>query len=193
MPLLGVTSADVAVLLILVVILVFYLKRETAEVEYVTAATDGRRYLCLKLPDRQEAAERLADLTGRMLSLVRHMMAIAPDDDDVLQLYGNFDPDSIHEGSVTSGYTSFSVSKGESITLCIRQSDLSFVDTNTVTYVAIHELGHLMTSTVGHDALFWANFKRLLEEAIATGLYVRVDFAASPEPYCGIQITSTVV
>lgn len=191
--LLGVTSADVIVLLILVVILVFFLKRGTGEVEFVTAESDGRRYLCLKLPDRQEAAERLADLTGRMLTLVRHMLAISPDDEDVRQLYQNFDPDAIHEGSHTSGYTSFSVSKGESITLCIRQSDLSFVDANTVTYVAVHELGHLMSSTVGHDDIFWANFKRLLKEAIAVGLYERVDFAANPEPYCGIEITSSIV
>lgn len=193
MSLFGVTPADVIVLLILVVILVFYLKKETGEVEYVTAKTDGRRYLCLKLPDRQEAAERLADVTGRMLRLVQHMVAVDPDDVEVRQLYENFDPDAIHEGSHTSGYTSFSVSKGESITLCIRQSDLSFVDANTVTYVAVHELGHLMSATIGHDQLFWTNFKRLLTEAIKEGVYERVDFAATPEPYCGIQITSSVI
>lgn len=190
---LGVTSADVAVLLILVMILVFYLKRKSGEVEYVTAALDGRRYLCLKLPDRHKAAEHLAALTGRMLRLVQHMMAIAPDDPDVAQLYQNFDPNAIHEGSHTSGYTSFSVSKGESITLCIRQSDDSFVDINTVMYVAVHELGHLMTKTIGHDQTFWINFKRLLQEAIKQDLYSRVDFSKKPEPYCGIEITSSVV
>lgn len=190
---LGVTSADILVVLILLLILVSYLRRRAGEVEYVTAALDGRRYLCLKLKDRQQAAEHLADLTGRMLRLVQHMMAIAPADREVAQLYRNFDPDAIHEGSHTSGYTSFSVSKGESITLCIRQTDNTFVDLNTVTYVAIHELGHLMSSTVGHDQTFWANFKRLLQEAIKIDLYRRVDFASEPEPYCGIEITSSVV
>lgn len=190
---LGVGRADVIVLIILVVILLFYVKREVGEVTYVTAALDGRRYLCLKLPDRQEAAERLAALTSIMLKLVQHMVATAPEDLEVQQLYRNFDPDAIHEGTHTSGYTSFSVSKGESITLCIRQTDDSFVDTNTVAYVAIHELGHLMTTTIGHDTTFWANFKRLLEQAIEIGLYTKVDFAAKPEPYCGIKITSSVV
>lgn len=189
----GVTTSDIVVLVILLVIFAFYIKREAGEVVYVTAALDGRRYLCLKLPDRQEAAERLADLTDRMLKLVRHMMAIAPDDGAVAQLYGNFDPDAMHEGSHTNGYTSFSVSKGESITLCIRQADDSFVDTNTVMYVAVHELGHLMSSTIGHDQVFWDNFKRLIIEGIAIGVYDRVDFATKPEPYCGIKITSSVV
>lgn len=189
----GVTSADVVVLIILVVILAFYVKRETGEVVYVTAVSDGRRYLCLKLPDRQEAAERLAEITARMLKLVRHMVATAPNDTAVQQLYANFDPDAIHEGSHSNGYTSFSVSKGESITICIRQVDDSFVDTNTVVYVAVHELGHLMSATIGHDQPFWDNFKRLLIEAIAIGIYVRVDFTANPEPYCGIKISSSVV
>lgn len=190
---LGVGRADVIVLVILTIIIAFYLKRESGEVAYVTAASDGRRYLCLKKPDRQEAAERLAALTGIMLQLVHHMVALAPDDPDVQQLYTNFDPDAIHEGTHTSGYTSFSISKGESITLCIRQTDDSFVNTNTVAYVAIHELGHLMTTTIGHDASFWANFKRLLVEAMGIGLYKKVDFAAKPEPYCGIKITSSIV
>lgn len=190
---LGVTSADVVVLVILLVILAFYLKKQSGEVTYVTAALDGRRYLCLKLPDRQEAAEHLAHLTARMLKLVNHMMALAPDDPAVQQLYRNFDPDAIHEGSHTSGYTSFSVSKGESITLCIRQTDDSFVDINTVMYVAVHELGHLMTATVGHDQFFWDNFKRLLEAAMTMGLYDKVDFGSNPEAYCGIKITSSVV
>lgn len=190
---LGVTRADVVVLVILVVILVFYLKKASGEVTYVVAALDGRRYLCLKLPDRQEAAERLAGLTERMLSLVHHMVAISPDDEAVQQLYRNFDPDAIHEGSHTSGYTSFSVSKGESITLCIRQTDYSFVDPNTVTYVAIHELGHLMTASIGHDETFWSNFKKLLEEAMKIGVYEKKDFTSSPEAYCGIKITSSIV
>lgn len=190
---LGVGRADVIVIVILAIIIVFYVKRQSGEVTYVTAALDGRRYLCLKLPDKQEAAERLAALTSIMLRLVHHMVATSPDDPLVQQLYRNFDPDAIHEGTHTSGYTSFSISKGESITLCIRQTDDSFVDRNTVAYVAIHELGHLMTTTIGHDETFWANFKRLLEEAIKTGLYTKVDFAAKPEPYCGIKITSSVV
>lgn len=190
---LGITQADVVVVAILLIVLAFYFKRKTGEVVYVTAARDGRQYLCLKLPNRQEAAERLADLTDRMQRLVRHMMAVSPEDTSVMQLYTNFDPDAMHEGSHTNGYTSFSVSKGESITLCIRQTDDSFVDTNTVMYVGVHELGHLMSATVGHDQTFWDNFKRLLAEAIKIGVYARVDFATNPEPYCGIKITSSVL
>lgn len=191
---LGVSGADVFVLVILLAILIFYFRRKDSEVTYVTAKLDGRKYLCLRLPDMQEAAERLAELTQIMLKLVEHMVAVSPHDKDVQRLYDNFQPNAIHEGNHTDSFaTSFSVNKGESITLCIRQTDDSFVAINTIAYVAIHELGHLMTSTIGHDDLFWSNFKRLLEEAIKVGLYEKVDFATNPEPYCGIKITSSVV
>lgn len=189
----GVTKADVFVILVLVAILIFYVKRQYGEVVRVTASRDGRRYLCLKLPDQQEAAERLAEVTEAMIALVRHMVAIAPDDVDAKRLFSNFNPDAIHEGNHESSYTSFSVNKGESITLCIRQRDNSFVPINTVVYVAFHELAHLMTETVGHDPVFWDNFKRLLTEAISIGLYQKIDFDKKPEPYCGIQITSSVI
>lgn len=189
----GASKADVFVLVVIFVIVVFYFKNRNAEVTYVTAQADGRSYLCLRLPDRQEAAEKLAALNESMIALVRHMAASAPDDEAVARLYANYDPDAIHEGSWTTGYTSFSVNKGESITLCIRQKDWSFVEHNTVMYVAIHELAHLMTQTIGHEPDFWANFVRLLDQAMLVGLYTKVDFAADPEPYCGITITSSVV
>jgi hypothetical protein len=43
---------------------------------------------------------------------------------------------------------------------------------------------------VGHT---WDNFKRLAVQAIAIGIYTRVDFDAEAQPYCGISISSSVV
>jgi hypothetical protein len=42
----------------------------------------------------------------------------------------------------------------------------TFVDKNVCLYVAIHELGHVMTAELGHTDTFWSNNKRLLKEAI---------------------------
>jgi hypothetical protein len=108
-------------------------------------------------------------------------------------LYSNYNADSISEGTVESGYTSYSVNKGEKIILCIRQKDQSFVDKNTIMYVAVHELGHLMTKEVGHPDTFWKNFRFLLDEAIKIKLYIADNYAAKPKDYCGIQITNTIL
>ncbi len=175
-------------------IAVMYFTRRFGEVMYVRSTVDNRRYLVRKLPDARDAADMLARLNHDLMTLVQHMMAkYGRTRTDVQQLYKNYDPEAISEGGVEHGYTSYSVNKGEKIVLCIRQKDNAFVTHNVVMYVAIHELAHLMTHEIGHTDLFWANFKFLLQEAIKIGVYNYQDFANDPQPYCGIEITSSIV
>ena len=185
--------AEIFVVFIMSVILLMYLVNHYGEVEYVKSTTDQREYLVRNLNDKQEAADLLASVTKDLKTLVHHMMAKFPDMPDVKQLYTNFNPNSISEGSVDSGYTSYSVNKGEKIILCIRQKNQTFVDKNTILYVAIHELGHLMTPEIGHTPSFWKNFKFILNEAVLLKLYVKTDYAEEPEDYCGIKITNSVI
>ena len=184
---------DAFVVVVLVAIILMYVKRHYGEVDFVRSRVDGREYLVRRLPDATEAADMLARANQRLARLVQHMVAKFPDDPAVKRLYDNYDPEALSEGGMEAGYTSYSVNKGEKIVLCLRQRDNSFVDPNVLTYVAVHELGHLMSATVGHNDEFWANFKRVLEEAMAIGIYKKVDFAAQPHSYCGISITSSVV
>jgi hypothetical protein len=170
-----------------------YIRRYYSEVEYMTSKVDGRDYLVRKMPDSQEAADRLARLNSRLLTLVRHMAAKYGDNRDVLRLQQRFSPDAVSEGGMENGYTSYSINKGERIVMCIRQTDGSFVDDNVVLYVAIHELAHIMTIEVGHTDTFWSNFRFLLNEAVEIGLYQKVDFQHKPSDYCGIKINSSVI
>jgi hypothetical protein len=59
--------------------------------------------------------------------------------------------------------------------------------------LCIHELAHLMTREVGHTPGFWANFRLLLSEARSLGIYKLEDYAAAPQAYCGITISSNVL
>lgn len=184
---------ELFVIFVMVVIIVMFIQRQRGEVEYFKSSVDERYYLVRKLPDMKDAADYLADINKKLVKLVRHMVAKYPDNDDVLQLYKNYKPDSISEGSADTGYTSYSINKGEKIILCIRQKDKTFVDKNIVMYVAIHEIAHVMTKDVGHTKSFWSNFKFLLEEAININVYNRQDFNNIPQEYCGIEINNSVV
>lgn len=188
--------AEIFVIFLMMVILMMYLAKHYGEVEYVRSTFDQKEYLVRNLEDKQQAADLLAMVTDGMSKLVKHMMAKYPENPDVQRLYENFNPDSVSEGSNETGYTSYSVNKGEKIIICIRQKDKNntFVSKNTIMYVAIHELGHLMTEDIGHTTPFWDNFKFLLKEAMAPplNLYVKVDYAQDPHEYCGIQITNSV-
>lgn len=184
---------QVFIIFLIVAIVVMFIQRQFSEVEYVMSKADGRRYLVRKLPDAQKAADYLADVNSMLTKLVRHMMAQEPGNEEIQQLYNNYNPEALSEGSIESGYTSYSVNKGEKLILCIRQRDQSFVDKNVIMYVAIHELAHIMTKEIGHTEQFWSNFKKLLEEAMTLGMYHKVDYNNKPQDYCGIKITNSIV
>jgi predicted metal-dependent hydrolase len=59
----------------------------------------------------------------------------------------------------------------------------------TLTFVGIHEIAHIMTKSVGHKDEFWNNFKFLLENAKEGGIYEPVDYKLKPREYCGMNIT----
>lgn len=184
---------DYFVLFILAVIVFFFIKNYYGEVEYVTSKVDGKRYLVRKMPNSQKAADMLAELIQDSNKLVQHMLAKYRDYPETMRLYENFNKNDITEGSPDSGYTSYSINKS-SIVLCLRQKDSNeFANKNVVRYVLYHELAHLMTASIGHTKEFWDNFKFLLQEAIAIGVYEKQDFNNNPQPYCGIRITSSVI
>ena len=56
-------------------------------------------------------------------------------------------------------------------------------------YVAIHEIAHIATKSVGHTDEFWKNFKFLLQEAKEIGIYEPEDYKKNPKNYCGMKIT----
>lgn len=185
--------AEIFIVIIIVVILIMYIHNYVStEVEYVRSKVDGRAYLVLSLPDKQKAADYIADINKSLIKLIKHLRAKFPDNKDYERLYKNYDAHALSEGSPQSSYTSFTTNKS-AITACIRHPDSSFVDKNTIMYVLIHELGHMSTSEIGHTKHFWDLFKEMLGEAVEIGIYAKKDYKANPAPYCGIQLSSSVL
>ena len=189
--------SDSFVAVVLLAFTAFYVKQHTAEVETVTSTFDNREYLVRSLPNKQQAANLIAQVNKRLQILVKHVSeeTTEADPEDVGRLVRNFDPDAISEGTEKSNYTSYSINKGEKIVFCVRskEDNLKLIDINTLTYVAIHELGHLMTKEIGHPPEFWDNFKFLLREAVKIGLYDKVDYSKNPVKYCGMKIKSSII
>ena len=114
-------------------------------------------------------------------------------DERVKRLMRKFNPSNIMETKGGSRQTSYSVNKGEKLVFCLRAKNKqeSLVDMNTLTFVALHELAHIMTVSVGHTVEFWKNFKYLLQEAVKIGVYKKVDYSRTPKDYCGMKVTDT--
>jgi hypothetical protein len=184
---------------IIVIIITIYIKFETKNNELITVASskDNRKYIVRNLPDSHLAADSLSMLRNKLINIVEYMGNKYPEDDRVKRLVKNFNPDAISESLPDTKYTSYSVNKGEKILFCIRQRDEknNLVDLNTMTFVGIHELSHLMTLSIGHEKEFWDNMEFLLQCVLDSGknIYEYQAFHKDPKPYCGTMITDTPV
>ena len=186
--------------LLLVVITIFYLYLESksSEVKYVKAR-DGNEYLVRNLPDKRQAANKLAMIKKSLDAIVKHLKENRELKDyfckreEIDLLIENYNPDSLSESSPGNKFTSYSINKGKKIVYCLRSKDGSnrLVDENTILFVAIHELGHVMTKEQGHVPPFWDNMKFLLKIGIKLGIYNYVDYSSKNQEYCGTQITDT--
>jgi predicted metal-dependent hydrolase len=165
----------------------------TNDLTSIKSNVDGKMYQVRNLPDKQEAADLLAKIRIKLEKLVDAMNKKYTDDSNVNQMVEKFNPNNITESPKSNKYTSYSINKGEKIVFCIRQKNDTeeLVDENTVTFVAIHELAHIMTKSVGHTEEFWDNFKRLLKESVKIGIYDRENYTNDPKEYCGIQVTDS--
>ena len=162
----------------------------------VKSSVDGNTYQVRDMPDKQEAADLLARVRQRMQKLYNYLIATYPEKLQVKQLKQNFkpDPSRISESTPDAEHTSYSVNKGESVHFCLRQrqgNNESLVKENIMVFVALHEMAHMVTPTIGHGPDFWNNFGWLLKIAEDQGIYTYEDFSAHPVSYCGVKITDS--
>jgi hypothetical protein len=163
---------------------------------HVRSKVDGLMYNVRDLPDKQEAADLLARVRRKLQQLIDLLRQRYPNKPQVMQLNEKFeaDPRRFYEATPDAEHVSYSVNKGDSIHLCLRQKDKKsepLVDENVMMFVALHEMGHVITppTVKSHGPEFWNNFGWLLREAESIEVYKYQDFAAHPVSYCGEKIT----
>ena len=192
----------VSFFLLLIVITIFYVYLETKslDVKYIVSNVDNQEYLVRNLPDKQEASDLMANININLKKLIASVNKIErqanfTDEnlEDIKRLTKNYREGNISESNPGNKYTSYSINKGEKIVFCIRSKDGldTLVELNIMMFVAIHELGHLMTQSIGHGQDFWDNMTFLLKEAIDIGVYEKQDYFKYPVEYCGTTINDS--
>jgi hypothetical protein len=168
-----------------------YVESDAFNLKCIISDVDGERYCVRERSKMSLAADLLANVTKKMKDLVSYTAKQNPEDERVHRLVQKFNPTKISETLPTSEFTAYSENKGEKLAFCLnKQKDgTKLIDLNTLTFVAIHELAHIMTESEGHKQEFWQNFKFLLQQAKAANIYEPVDYKKNPEPYCGMDIT----
>lgn len=181
----------VLIVFTVLIIIKLYQESDVFQLKCIVSTKDGNKYCVRDKENLEKSADMLADMTIKLKRLVKHMAQKYPDEERIKRLVKGFNPKKIMETLPTSEYTAYSENKGEKLAFCLtkKKNEGNMIEPNTLTFVSIHEVAHIMTKSVGHDKEFWDNFKFLLENAKEIGIYSPVDYSKNPTEYCGMDIT----
>lgn len=168
-----------------------YYESDAYNLKCIISGVDGNRYCVRERLKLELAADLLAKTTTSCKQLVAYMDKKYPDDERTKRLVSGFNPDKINETLPTSELTAYTENKGEKMAFCLTKTKqgTKLIDEHTLTFVAIHEMSHVMTKSIGHSQEFWENFKYLLEKAEEGGIYISRDYKKKSQSYCGIKIS----
>ena len=184
-------SSLAVVCILALLVLHKWLNNEERNLVCTISGVDGEKYCVRDRARLQDAADLLAETSIRMDRVVEFCSNTDPENEAVARLKSRYSSGEIKETLPTSEYTAYSENKGEKMAFCVnvRRNGERLIDQNTLTFVALHELGHVMSVSVGHTEEFWDNFKYLVDKAVECGVYVPVDYRKEPATYCGMELT----
>lgn len=174
-----------------VCIYIYLSKMEGFDLKCIVSSVDGNEYCVRERDQVNTAADLLATVTEKCKKLVQYVGKKYPDKDFTKRLVSGFNPKKVMETLPTSKYTAYSENKGEKLAFCLNRKKTennNLIDEHTLTFVAIHELSHVGTKSIGHQSDFWENFKFLLECAKESGIHNPADYKIKPKEYCGMTI-----
>ena len=180
------------IIFIIIIAIKLYLNSDSFNLRCIISDINGNRY-CVR--DRNKihlAANKLAEVNINLNKLVNHLAKKYPNQSNVKRLIKGYNPKKIYEILPTSEFTAYSENKGEKLAFCLdteKNSQGRLIDLNTLMYVALHEVSHIATQSIGHNDEFWQNFKFIISEAKEIKIYNPIDYKKSPARYCGMNIS----
>ena len=168
-----------------------YFQDDTFQLKCIVSTVDGNKYCVREREKLQDAADILATTATKCKELVDYCSKYHSDNPCVKRLASGFNPQKFMETLPTSEYTAYSENKGEKLAFCLnktKKGEDNMIDEHTLMFVAIHELSHIATESIGHKSEFWENFKFLLECAKDAGIHSPKDYKSTPVEYCGMKI-----
>ena len=182
----------ILIIFIIIIATKLYLNSDTFNLRCIISDVNGNTY-CVRDRNKLDlAADRLAHVNNNLNKLVNHLSKKYPENTNVQRLINGYNPKKIYETLPTSEFTAYSENKGEKLAFCLdteKNSKGRLIDMNTLMYVALHEVSHIATKSVGHTDEFWSNFKFMITEAKAINIYNPIDYKKNPARYCGMNIS----
>jgi hypothetical protein len=182
----------ILVLFIIGICLYIYFDTDSFQLKCIISSVDGNKYCVRERANLKAAADLLAKTTAQCKKLVAYVAEKHPNDENIKRLVKGYNPQKIMETLPTSQYTAYSENKGEKLAFCLnvkKDDPNKLIDEHTLMFVAIHELSHVMTKSIGHKSDFWQNFKFLLQNAKDAGIHEPKDYKKQSGEYCSMKLS----
>jgi len=185
-------------MLIFIIIYIYYIINGKNKIIFDNKT--GSKIVIYNENNEKEKEELLKDIINNIYILRQHMIDNIDEfkeyRDYINLLKNNLTPlrTTIYETDPLSEFTSYSVNKGEELSLCLTSKKTKELhNKNLLMYVVIHELAHMACPEIGHGPLFKKIFKKLLEESIKINIYNYEDYNNNPIEYCGMTLNSNII
>jgi hypothetical protein len=206
--------ALIITIIILIVLLVFTSWKKCKDfftMERVKSTVDFVEYpVVSSYSDKEEASNIIGNINVFTLELIKKLKLQYLDTNNksknpkewekgnliTIALIKRFNSGSLQENEPESvDSTSYTTNKGEVISLCLREKESGnnkFHDDDILKFVFLHELAHIVTPELNHSALFWENFRFLLEFCKKYNLYSSPTYSKENMiNYCGLDVNYT--
>jgi hypothetical protein len=180
------------IIFIIIIAIKLYLNSDSFNLRCIISDINGNTYCVRDRAKLHLAANKLAQVNINLNKLVNHLAKKYPNESNVKRLIKGYNPKKIYETLPTSEFTAYSENKGEKLAFCLdteKNSQGRLIDLNTLMYVALHEVSHIATQSIGHNDEFWENFKFIITEAKEINIYNPIDYKKNPSRYCGMNIS----
>jgi hypothetical protein len=185
-------NTHLLILLSLILILVLLITCKSEGFEVVELSKTGKQYTVQEYNDSKGAADLLAQLEKNINIFIVELKKNHPNDERIKRLVKNMSSTIIEEAPHVDNESTYTINKGELIKICLREKKDAkpFHSVNTLMFVILHELAHVISKSIGHTGEFMENFRFLLREAPKYNIdYEPVDYSENKMTYCGVDVT----
>lgn len=180
------------ILIIVLFIYNYFLNKGDVDLKCIISKNDGKEYCVRQRKDLDSAADLLSNTITKLEELKEYINQKYPKDKRVIRINEKFNGTKIKETLPTSKFKAYSENKGETLAFCLNtknENNEKLMDPHTLLFVAIHELAHIASVSIGHKEEFWVNFKWLLVNAKDAGIHDPRNYKKDPKTYCGMKVT----
>ena len=189
---------EITLIVITITILIIFYYYNKKDICYTKSSIDEKFYLVRNIKDKDKASYIIGKIVKDLKIIAKYckqnIRKFPKMKLYINRIYNRINGVIFRESSAYSPYTSYTINKGDEMVLCLRSKRTNKIhDYNILIYVAIHELGHIGCTEIGHTKLFFKINRFLLKQAIKLNIYKYDNYNINNKSYCGMNVGNNIL